>query len=402
MSERADLLVIENGERAAGTFSEAEMARRLGSLRALMAVAGLDAAVLTSMHNIHYYSDFLYCSFGRPFGLVVTEDRATAVAANVDYGQPWRRAGDTVTYTDWRQDSFYRAIRHLASGKRRVGVEFDHLTVERFDKMKAALGHAELLDIGVETMHQRMVKSAEEIALIESAAQIADIGGWACVDAIAAGTGEHEVALAGTNAMVHEIARRHPETEIRDTWVWLQSGINTDGAHNPVTTRKIAVGDIMTMNCFPMIAGYYAALERTLFCEDTDDEHLRYWNINLDVHRRGLSLIRPGVRCCDIAMELNDLCASHGVLSRRSFGYGHSFGILSHYYGREAGLELREDVGTVLEPGMVLSMEPMITIPDGEPGAGGYREHDILIVTESGARNITGFPLDPDHNIIRN
>ena len=40
-----------------------------------------------------------------------------------------------------------------------------------------------------------------------------------------------------------------------------------------------------------------------------------------------------------------------------SFGYGHSFGALCHYYGREAGLELREDVETVLEPGMVLSIE---------------------------------------------
>ena len=57
----------------------------------------------------------------------------------------------------------------------------------------------------------------------------------------------------------------------------------------------------------------------------------------------------------------------------RSFGYGHSFGVLSHYYGREAGLELREDIDTVVRPGMVISMEPMVTIPEGRPGAGGYR-----------------------------
>ena len=46
-------------------------------------------------------------------------------------------------------------------------------------------------------------------------------------------------------------------------------------------------------------------------------------------------------------------------------GYGHSFGTLCHYYGREAGLEFREDIETVLEPGMVVSMEPMITVPEG-------------------------------------
>ena len=88
------------------------------------------------------------------------------------------------------------------------------------------------------------------------------------------------------------------------------------------------------------------------------------------------------------------------MLQYRTFGYGHSFGVLSHYYGREAGLELREDIDTVLEPGMVISMEPMLTIPDGQPGAGGYREHDILVITEDGNENITGFPYGPEHNVV--
>ena len=84
----------------------------------------------------------------------------------------------------------------------------------------------------------------------------------------------------------------------------------------------------------------------------------------------------------------------------RKFGYGHSFGVLSHYYGREAGLEMREDIDTVLEPNIVVSMEPMLTIPEGQPGAGGYREHDILVLTENGSENIAGFPYGPDHNVI--
>ena len=68
----------------------------------------------------------------------------------------------------------------------------------------------------------------------------------------------------------------------------------------------------------------------------------------------------------------------------------------------EAGLELREDVTTVLEPGMVVSMEPMIMIRRGlGPAPAGYREHDILVVTEDGAEDITGFPYGPEHNIVR-
>jgi creatinase len=61
---------------------------------------------------------------------------------------------------------------------------------------------------------------------------------------------------------------------------------------------------------------------------------------------------------------------------------------------------LREDCDTILEPGMVVSMEPMITIPNHLPGAGGYREHDILVITENGNRNITGHPYGPAHMII--
>jgi creatinase len=51
---------------------------------------------------------------------------------------------------------------------------------------------------------------------------------------------------------------------------------------------------------------------------------------------------------------------------------------------------------------MVISMEPMIMIPNGNPGAGGYREHDILVINEKGAENITKFPHGPEKNIIRN
>ena len=62
--------------------------------------------------------------------------------------------------------------------------------------------------------------------------------------------------------------------------------------------------------------------------------------------------------------------------------------------------QLREDIDTVLEPGMVISMEPMLTLPEGQPGAGGYREHDILIIGDSGNENITGYPYGPQFNVV--
>ncbi len=396
-----NIIRIENGEKPTPTFSAAEMTARQTKLRALMAEKGVDAVLMTSYHNINYYSDFLYCSFGRPYGLVVTPERAVTISANIDGAQPWRRTfGENVIYTDWQRDNYFRAIQGELAAPKVLGVEYDHINVENLGKLKAAYPDTDIVDISKDVMALRMVKSAEEIAVIKNGARIADIGGAACREAIAEGVPEYEVALHSTQAMVREIAATYPHGELMDTWTWFQSGVNTDGAHNPVTTRKIENGDILSLNCFPMIAGYYTALERTLFCGHASDRHLELWEVNVKVHRRGLELIKPGARCCDIAAELNEIYKEHDLLQYRTFGYGHSFGVLSHYYGREAGLELREDIETVLKPNMVVSMEPMIMLPEGMAGAGGYREHDILVVGEEGAENITGFPFGPEHNIV--
>ena len=396
---------IPNGEKATPTFSAGEMERRLTNVRKLMAEDGLDAVLFTSYHNINYYSDFLYTSFGRHYFLVVTQDNSTTVSANIDAGMPWRRTvGENIVYTDWRRDNYLHALQQVLAKQGithgRLGVEDDHLTTDLRAKVQAALPGMALTDVAAATMRDRMVKSAEEIQLIKHGARIGDLGGAAIRAAIHEGVPEYEVAIAGSNAMIREIARTFPHAELRDTWVWFQSGVNTDGAHNWATSRQVQRGDILSLNCFPMIAGYYTALERTLFYGQPSAEHLRLWQVNVAVHRRGLQLIKPGAVCKDIAAELNELYEAEGLLANRTFGYGHSFGVLSHYYGREAGLELREDVGTVLAPGMVVSMEPMIMIPEGQPGAGGYREHDILVVGEDGAENITTFPFGPEHNIL--
>ena len=63
------------------TFSPQEMQRRLDMIRHHMETNGIDACVFTSYHNIHYYSDFLYCYFGRPYAFIVTDSKTISVSA---------------------------------------------------------------------------------------------------------------------------------------------------------------------------------------------------------------------------------------------------------------------------------------------------------------------------------
>lgn len=398
--DRPEFYRFHQGEKTLA-FEPQEYENRLSRLRANMRKEGVDTCVFTSMHNVAYYSGFLYCAFGRPYALVVTQTEDVTVSAGIDAAQPWRRShGDNITYTDWQRNNYWRAVLSITGLGKTIGYEADHLTLAQRDLLDSFLSPIATVDVASMTMQQRMHKSTAEIALIRSCAQVADVGGYAIKDAIKAGTREIDVAMAGRDAMEMEIARRFPDSEYRDTWVWFQSGINTDGAHNPVTARALQPGDILSLNTFPMINAYYTALERTMFIERVDPASLRIWEANVAAHEFGMSLLKPGASCAEVTEQINTFFAERDLLQYRTFGYGHSFGVLSHYYGREAGLELREDIDTVLEPGMVISIEPMLTVPEGTPGSGGYREHDILVITEDGNENITGYPYGPDFNVV--
>ena len=81
-------LRCHNGQKVPGTFSAQEMQRRVAMVRAHMAAEDIEACVFTSIHNVNYFSDFLYCSFGRPFALVITPDKAVTVSPGLSNVPP--------------------------------------------------------------------------------------------------------------------------------------------------------------------------------------------------------------------------------------------------------------------------------------------------------------------------
>ena len=262
-TQRPDFHRFHNGSKVALPFSDAEYEARLAGLRAIMGETGVTAAIFTSMHNIAYYSGFLYCAFGRPYGLVVTDTECVTISAGIDAGQPWRRSfGDNITYTDWQRNNYWRAIASVTRQGAVVGYEGDHMSLIQATAMDAFLNPTARVDLAQATMTQRLMKSPAEIMLIRAGAATADVGGYAIKEAVRAGEREIDVAMAGRDAMEAHIAREFPDAEYRDTWVWFQSGLNTDGAHNPVTGRVLERGDI--------VAEHVSDDQRVLYRAGTD------------------------------------------------------------------------------------------------------------------------------------
>ncbi len=175
-----------NGDKAHSPFSAQEMQRRQDDVRRWMAANDVDGALFTSPHGIAYYSGWLYCGFGRKYGMVITPTAATTISSGVDGGQPWRRGfGGNISYTDWRRDNYFCAVRQLTPKVRRLGIELDHVALKFMRQLEAALPGVEFVDIGQASMWMRSIKSAEEHQLIRTGARICDLGGEAAVAAIA-------------------------------------------------------------------------------------------------------------------------------------------------------------------------------------------------------------------------
>lgn len=100
----------------------------------------LDVCVLTSMHNVKYFSNFLYCSFGRAYAFVVSPTHVTLLSAGIDSFQPRRmirynnlKNQAHIIYTDWNKWNFFEALKVSVPGfceATRVGFEADHMNLQ--------------------------------------------------------------------------------------------------------------------------------------------------------------------------------------------------------------------------------------------------------------------------------
>ena len=105
----------------------------------------------------------------------------------------------------------------LGQTRGKVACEFDQMTVENMKKFQTAVPEREIVDVGEPIMLKRICKSAEEIALIKSIAAISDVGGAAIVEAMEEGVPEFVVRDYAIDKMNLEIARKHPNSELRDS-----------------------------------------------------------------------------------------------------------------------------------------------------------------------------------------
>lgn len=384
-------------------WSTGEMARRLKNLQRLLEEKDLDAAILTSIHNVLYYTGWYCPPVGRLHSAVIPRKGEPAlIVSTIEDTRPRYCCyyDDVRLFDDWSMSPqsnnirlYTEILRDRGIARGRLGIETDTVSIAFKAMLDEKLKGFDFVDVSTDTMRQRLVKSAEEIAVIRHGVQICEVGGYAAVDALKPGVTEFEVANASNVAIAAELRKRFPHIEYDDinNKTLFQTGpYRSRVGHIMNSHRVVQKGEMLSCNPYAIIAGYYHVLERSMYWGHIPDEALGYFKTNIRAHYAGLKALKAGVLCSDIDRHVNAVYEEAGIDWRRlrSFGTGHSVGIMTFWFGREEGGELRQYNHNALQENMVVTMEPMINID----GLGGFRHHDICLITKDGLECLNTFP----------
>jgi Xaa-Pro aminopeptidase len=144
-------------------------------------------------------------------------------------------------------------------------------------------------------------------------------------------------------------------------------------------------GDVLVTGASATMWGYQAELERTMVVGPASDRQRRFFEHMKAVQEVAFEALRPGSRCSDVDRAVRRYYADHDLTPYWKHHTGHGIGLRYH-----EGPFLDTGDHTVLQPGMVLTVEPGLYVP----GLGGFRHSDTVVITDDGLELLTYYPRD--------
>ncbi|WP_019587655.1 M24 family metallopeptidase [Deinococcus apachensis] len=236
----------------------------------------------------------------------------------------------------------------------------------------------------------RAVKSPAEIALIREACRWGDRAHHLMQEALHEGANEllvsHEASLRATREMLQTLGERYlPKArEGLPANAMFITGANTANPHGLHRNVGVRPGDVLVTGAYGTVGGYESELERTMHVGPPTREFERYFAAMLGAQDTGFTALRPGRTCAQVEADVRGYIGDTLDMTRFVRHHtGHAFGLEGHEH---PFLDL--DDHTVIEPGMIFSIEPGLYVP----GLAGFRHSDTLLVTESGAERLSLYP----------
>ena len=340
-----------------------EIAERLEGLRARATELGGDAAVLSAPADVRWASGFTSPEDAkvvvtRDAAVLITDGRYTVQAAQESALEVRMIAGRT--WLDVAID--------LLAGTTPV-VQSDHLTWHAARTLEGADQVAPIAAVDL-TRPLRIVKTAREQARLREAARLTDAAyAFVLEGGLRPGVREVDVALALERFVREEGGDRMAFDAI------VAGGPRSAMPHGVASTRVLERGDLVTLDFGAVVDGYHADMTRAVALGPVAEPLRSWFDAVLEAQEAAIAALRPGLSGIDADAVARDRLAAAGLADRFVHSLGHGTGLQIH-----EGPSLSVRSKDVLEPGMIVTIEPGVYDPD----VGGLRIEDLVLITESG------------------
>lgn len=324
---------------------------------------------MTSGQNRRYISGFT----GSAGLLVITKAKQLFITDFRYIEQAAEQAPDFEIIEHKQSIVLETAAQLLKEGAQQVGFEHEDVTFALYQQFRDAV-KADLIPASGLIEELRLIKSEAELQIMKTAAEIADAAYTHILTFVKPGMKEIEVS----NELEFFMRKQGATQSSFDTIV--ASGYRSALPHGVASEKEIQKGELVTLDYGALYNGYCSDITRTFAVGEISDKLREIYDIVLEANLRGVAGVKPGITGKEADALTRDYISEKGYGQYFGHSTGHGLGMDVH---ESPALSFRSD--TVLKPGMVVTVEPGIYIPE----VGGCRIEDDLVLTADGSERLT-------------
>ncbi|MGV2184069.1 M24 family metallopeptidase [Rhizobium rhizogenes] len=408
MNKNLEDAMRENSPNFKLTFpSDADYSNRIARAQAAMRQAGIDVLALSGFDYLRFFTGLNGLPVGRPIWLVLLQEGSPAFVSPRSEAKEIRARCATPVAVEWveweqpvpapmtHQDALAKYIGEVAPHARTIGVDFNSTWALNIELVKQALGAERIKDVTALLRGLLALKDPVAIDVIRRSTDIVAHQFIACHEVIAPGVPEWKVALTSLTAGTERAAEWWNGDEEQSPFV---QGMQMMGSGHQRTARCHSAGGGRIMQdgeilqicfCGPSFFGHAIGYDRPFHIgsKPLPADLRKVVDAARAAQEAALAKVRPGVTAGEVHAAAVEVIERGGWDSPFLHRTGRGIG-----YSDFDGLELKAGSQTVLEPGMVMTVEPAPYVD----GIGGARFGDTVLVTESGHEVLTPFHLGRD------
>lgn len=345
------------------------MKARLESLRKFLKEKNLEAVIIQKPENQRYFSGF---SGGE--ALLFVSVSSAFLFTDFRYIEQAQKEAPEFTIVRFEKRLFAEASAAILQERAvKIGFEGDAFTYDAFAALSEHLKGVQLKSVQLDGL--RMIKDETELACLKKAVAMSDAAFSHILSVLRPGISELEVAAELENHM----RRLGSERPAFDTIV--ASGPRGSLPHGTASARVIETGDLVTMDFGAVYRGYHSDITRTVCVGKGNPRQKEVYQAVLRAQLAGLEAVKSGVSGKAVDTHVRCFLMDEGYGKYFGHGLGHGVGLAIHEQPRLSPSSTCDH----LAPGMVVTVEPGVYIPDW----GGVRIEDTVLVTEEGCIALT-------------